>query len=162
TKQPKFSPGGELYFRTGSNNLIKPGFDIYGPISKSVAYRLNGTYEKADSYRDIVSSERFYVNPSLLFKINPKTDIIIEADYLKSNFTPDFGIGSLDNTIISTVSRNTFVGTSWQYNKVDQTTATATIRRKINSNWDVNASASYQLFNRDYYSTERIQADAIG
>ena len=162
TKQPKFSTGGELNFRTGSNNLIKPGFDVYGPISKKVAYRLNGTYEKADSYRDVVSSERYYVNPSLLFKINPKTDVVIEADYLKSNFTPDFGIGSLDNTIISPVSRNTFLGTPWQYNKVDQTTATATVKRKINSNWDVNASASYQLFNRDYYSTERIQANAAG
>ncbi len=162
TKQPKFATGGEVYLRSGSNNLIKPGFDIYGPISKNVAFRLNGTYEKADSYRDLVSSERFYVNPSLLFKFSPKTEFLIEADYLKSNFTPDFGIGSLDNTIISPAPRGTFLGTPWQYNKVDQTTATATLKHNINSSWDLNTSLSYQLFNRDYYSTERIQANAIG
>ena len=60
TKQPRFNFGGEVSMRAGSYDLYKPSFDVYGPISKSVAYRVNGTFESMNSYRDEVSSKRYY------------------------------------------------------------------------------------------------------
>ena len=162
TKKPKFNFGGELSMRAGSYGLYKPAFDVYGPVNSNLAYRVNGTLEDADSYRDEVHSKRYYINPSLLYKINNKTSLLLQADYLKHDFTPDFGIGSLDNTIIADVPRNTFQGVNWQYNKVDQATATATLKHKLTDNWNLNVTASYQLYNRDYYSLERIQAKANG
>ena len=162
TKKPKFHSGGEISFRTGSFNLIKPTVDIYGPISKKIAYRVNGTYESADSYRDQVSSTRYYVNPSLLFKLSERTELIVEGDYLRHEFTPDFGIGSLDNTKVADVPRSRFMGTSWQYNTTDQATSSATIKHEINSHWQINAVASYQQYQRDYFSVERIQAKENG
>lgn len=162
TKQPKFTYGGEFSIRSGSYGLIKPSFDVYGPLSKTIAFRVNGTYERADSYRDKVQSKRFYINPSVLFKIGKKTELLLQADYLDTDFTPDFGIGSLDNTKIADVPRSAFFGTSWQYNKAKQTTATATVKHELNNNWNINFTGSYQQYKRDYYSTERIQADADG
>ncbi len=162
TKQPKFNFGGEISLRAGSFGLIKPSFDVYGPISKNVAFRINGTYEKANSYRDVVHSERYYINPSILFKLGRKTELLLQGDYLNHNFTPDFGIGSLNNTNIAAVPRSTFLGTNWQYNKVKQTTATASLKHAFNKAWSLTATASYQQYKRDYYSTERIQADSIG
>jgi len=64
TKEPKFKVGGEVSMRAGSYDLYKPSFDIYGPVSSSVAYRLNGTFETAGSFRDRVSSKKYYANPS--------------------------------------------------------------------------------------------------
>ena len=58
TKQPKFNFGGEVSFRAGSYDLYKPAFDVYGPLSDNIAFRVNGTYETANSFRDVVSSER--------------------------------------------------------------------------------------------------------
>lgn len=162
TKQPKFNFGGEVSLRTGSYDLYKPAFDIYGPISSSLAFRVNGTYETASSFRDGVSSERYYINPSLLFKLSDKTDLVAEGDYLKTNFTPDFGIGSIDNTKIPDVPRSAFFGTNWQYNKIEQTTTTLTLRHRFSDVWKLNTSVAYQLYNRDYYGVERIQAAANG
>lgn len=162
TKQPKFYSGGEVYFRTGSYNLIRPGFDIFGPLSKKIAFRINGVYENSESFRDVVTSEKFYFNPSFVFKASDKTEILLEGDYLKNNYTPDFGIGSIDNSQLSPLSRNTFLGTPWQYNKVDQTTAGLTIKHKLNAAWNITLNGSYQNYLRDYYSTERIQAKANG
>jgi len=164
TKQPKFNFGGEVSMRAGSYGLFKPSFDVYGPLSKSVAYRVNGTYETADSYRDQVSSKRYYINPSFLFKLGNKTDLIVQGDYLYTNFTSDFGIGSILSVPnrISDLGRSTFLGTPWQYNKAQQTTASAELRHKFNDAWSLNAVASYQLFNRDYYSTERVQIQTNG
>lgn len=165
TKKPKFDFGGEVSLRAGSFNLIKPAVDIYGPLSNKIAYRLNGTFESADSYRDQVSSTRYYVNPSLLFKLSNCTELIIEGDYLKHEFTPDFGIGTLNDSTKGTrpstvpnVPRSAFMGTPWQYNITNQSTASATLNHSINTNWKINAVASYQQFKRDYYAVERIQA----
>ncbi len=162
TKQPKFNFGGEISLRAGSFGLIKPSFDVYGPISSKIAFRVNGTYEKANSYRDVVHSDRYYINPSFLFKVGKKTELLVQADYLDINATPDFGIGTLNNTIIPAVGRAAFFGTAWQYNKAKQTTATVSLKHTFNENWSVSTTASYQLYNRDYYSIERIQADSIG
>ena len=162
TKQPRFDFGGEVSLRAGSYGMIKPTFDVYGPISSAVAFRVNGTYEKANSYRKSVESERFYINPSFLFKLGSKTELLVQGDHLDHSFTPDFGIGSLNNTRIPDVPRSAFFGTTWQYNKAKQSTATATLKHEFAKNWSVNTTASYQLYDRDYYSTERIQADSLG
>lgn len=162
TKKPKFEHGGEVSMRAGSYDLYKPSIDIYGPINKSIAYRLNGTFESANSYRDQVGSKRYYVNPSFLFKLSNNTELILEGDYLKHDFTPDFGIGTLDNTRISPLSRSTFLGTDWQYSKTRQATASANLRHRFSDNWQLDATGSFQQYSRDYYAVERIQANAAG
>ncbi|MCU7552730.1 TonB-dependent receptor [Chitinophagaceae bacterium LB-8] len=162
TKQPKFQFGGEIAMRAGSYDLYKPSFDIYGPINSTIAYRVNGSYESSQSFRDHVGSERYYVNPSFLFKLSNRTEIVVEGDYLKHEFTPDFGIGSLDNTKIPDVPRSRFLGAAWSYNTTQQATTTTSLKHRFNDVWSLNAFASYQLYKRDYYSTERIQANAAG
>jgi iron complex outermembrane recepter protein len=162
TKQPKFHRGGEVSMRMGSYDLYKPAFDFYGPISSSIAYRINGTYESAGSFRDKVSSERYYVNPSLLFKLGKNTELIAEGDYMYHEFTPDFGIGTVGDTVIAAVPRARFMGTDWQYSKTQQSTSTLTVKHQLNENWKLNSSVSYQYYKRDYYSVERIQARANG
>ncbi|NML22231.1 TonB-dependent receptor [Pseudoflavitalea sp. G-6-1-2] len=162
TKKPKFNFGGEVNMRVGSYDLYKPSFDVYGPMSKNVAYRVNGTFEKANSFRDDVHSTRYYVNPSFLFKLSERTDLILEGDYLYHDFTPDFGIGSLDNTKLAPAKRNEFFGAPWQYTKTQQATASATIKHQLNENWVINGTASYQNYIRDYKSIERIQWEANG
>ena len=164
TKQPKFHSGGEVSFRAGSYDLYKPAFDVYGPLVGNVAYRVNGTYETAQSFRDGVGSERYYVNPSLLFKLGNRTELLVEGDYLKHDFTPDFGIGSLDNTKIPDVPRSRFMGAAWQYATTEQSTAAANIKHLLNDNWNLNTIFSYQNYKRDYYPVKeyRPMPKAIG
>jgi iron complex outermembrane receptor protein len=162
TKQPKFKKGGEIGFRTGSHGLYKPYFDLYGPVNSSIALRLNGSFEKANSFRDDVHSKRYYVNPSALFKLGNKTELVLEGDYLFHQFTPDFGIGTLDNTVIPLIPRSRYLGTPWQYAKTQQATITTSVNHKLSAAWKINSSLSYQLYKRDYYATERIQASANG
>lgn len=161
TKKPKFEYGGEVSLRAGSYGLIKPTVDLYGPISKKLAFRVIGTYEDADSYRDNVKTKRRYINPSLLYKISDKTDILLQGDYLKSDFTPDFGIGSVDNKIVN-IGRSTYVNTPWAYNKTNTVTSQLSINHKFNDNWKLNVLGNFQSYNRNYFSAERPFADATG
>lgn len=162
TKKPRFSNGGSIGFSAGSWDTYKPTIDIYGPLNKSVAFRVNGAYEKAGSFRDVVESQKHYFNPSFLFNIGTKSQLIIEADYLKHHFTPDFGIGSLtksDNSYVlnELLPINAFLGANWQYQDVQQVSTNITFNHQFNPNWTLNAVASYQNYTKDYFSTERIQ-----
>ncbi|GAA4171146.1 TonB-dependent receptor [Sphingobacterium ginsenosidimutans] len=162
TKKPKFSYGGEASMRVGSYDFYKPTVDVYGPISNKVAFRMIGTYEKAGSFRDQVKSKRTYVNPSVLYKISDQTDLNFTFDYLKSDFTPDFGIGTVDGKLNQSVGRNTFLNVPWAYNNTNTSNGQINFNHKFNGSWNLNAIASYQTYDRDYYGSDRIQADKNG
>ncbi|MDN3588532.1 TonB-dependent receptor [Pedobacter aquatilis] len=161
TKKPKFEYGGEVLMRSGSYSQYKPTLDLYGPISKKLAFRAIGTYENAGSFRDYVKSNRLYINPSLLYKISDKTEVLVQGDYLKSDYTPDFGVGSV-NSVIVDYGREKFINTPWAYNKTNTATAQANITHQFSENWKLNALGSFQSYNRNYYGSERIQANATG
>ncbi|WP_304344484.1 TonB-dependent siderophore receptor [Chryseobacterium koreense] len=163
TKKPRFNFGGSVALNAGSWNTYKPTVDIFGPLSKKVAFRINGTYEYADSFRDVVNSQKQYFNPSFAFNIGENTQIIVEGDYLKHHFTPDFGVGSLSDfqTGISTLetglSRNQFLGADWQYQTNQMATTDLIINHQFNDNWTLNSVIAYQNYTKDYFSTERVQ-----
>ncbi|SKC87552.1 TonB-dependent receptor [Ohtaekwangia koreensis] len=161
TKKPKFQDGGELSFRTGSYDFYKPSLDIYGSVNNSskVAYRMNTSYENARSFRDNVTSERIYFNPSFIIKAGKKTEILVEGDYLKDNRTLDYGTGAV-NYEIADVPRSRFLGASWSYYKAEQKSATITINHALNDNWTLNVLGSYQGFYNDQYGTTRPNASS--
>ena len=147
TKKPRYNWGGEVSMRAGSYGLVKPIIDVYGPLTKNLAFRVVGTYEKSNSFRDVVKTDRLYVNPSLLYKFGSKTTLLLEGDYLKANLTPDFGIGAL---VVNTVSeipdlpRSRFINTVWAYNNTKQGSANATLTHQFNDRWKVNVIAGGQ------------------
>lgn len=159
TKKPKFENGGEISFRAGSNSFYKPSFDIYGPVSDSkvFAYRLNATYENAKSFRDNVSSERVYVNPSVLIKASKKTTVLIEGDYLSDNRTLDYGTGAVDY-VVANIPVTRFLGASWSYNKIKQKTATITATHDLNKKWKITSTTGYQGFSSELAGTTRPNA----
>ncbi len=162
TKKPLFEFGGEVATRYGSWDRYKPTLDVYGPLSEKVAFRFIGTGESANSFRDYVSSERVYVNPSVLYKVSDKTDINFMVDYLSSNFTPDFGIGTVDGKITESVGRGTFLNVPWAFNKTNSTNSQVALDHRFNDNWKLNALVSLQSYLRNYYSSERINPKADG
>lgn len=162
TKKPRFDFGGSIGLNAGSWNSYKPTVDIYGPLTKNIAFRVNGAYEYAESFRDVVQSEKYYFNPSFLFNLSPKSQLIVEADYLKNDFTPDFGIGAIENkdksySLNTGLDRSAFLGIDWQYQNVEQVSTNVTFNHKFNDNWSLNSTASYQNYTKDYFSTERVQ-----
>jgi iron complex outermembrane recepter protein len=156
TKKPKFDFGGEVSMRTGSFGILKPTFDVYGGIGKGerVAFRLNGSYEKANSFRQGVSSERFYVNPSLLVKLSTKTDILFEIDYIKDNRTADFGAGIVNYQIVN-IPRERFLGVAWSNFKSEQKSATATLSHRFNDAWKLNFTGAYRNYKTDLFANTR-------
>ena len=161
TKVPQFQLGGEISLQSGSYSFYKPSLDIYNGFTKNIAYRLVANYENSKSFRDIVQRERLYINPSLLFKIDTKTEFILQADYLTDDWTPDFGTAMVGKEILE-LPRNTYMGATWSNGTTKQTTVTGLLKHSINENWKLNFNSSFQDYRRQWIGTERIQPDSNG
>jgi iron complex outermembrane receptor protein len=161
TKAPSFTKGGEISMQAGSYNFYKPTVDFYGPLNKTIAYRFNGTYENSESFRDIVKRERYYFNPSVLFEISKKTNLLLQGDYLHDDWTPDFGIALIGKKIID-LPRNLFMGAHWSNGLTKQATVSALLKHEFNSNWKLNFNSSFQDYTRTSKGSERIQPAANG
>ena len=105
TKTPRFSPGGFVSMRAGSFNQYRPAFDVYGPLNeeKTMAFRLNGAYETADSYREGIMLEKFYINPSFEWRPDELTTVTLEMDYLDDSRTPDLGTVNMASNDINAI-----------------------------------------------------------
>ncbi|WP_166919332.1 TonB-dependent siderophore receptor [Flavobacterium poyangense] len=155
TKTPQFKSGGEISMQIGSYAYYKPSFDFYGPLSKSVAFRINGSYENSESFRDVVKNERVYVNPSLLFVITPKTQITVQGDYLTADWTPDFGTGIIGKEILD-LPRNTFYGSLWSNGTTKSSSASILLNHDFTKNWKLNFNSSFQTYDRAQKSTAQL------
>ena len=156
TKKPKFQQGGEISFRASEFDFYKPIIDIYGSLDKSqtAAYRLVTSYETGNSFRDVVSSERFYINPSFLFNLTKKTNLLVEADYLKDSRTPDFGLTTIDYKVVA-LPRSTFLNFDWATFDSKQESISATLNHQLNATWQVKGILSYQGFSTNLLSSLR-------
>lgn len=155
TKTPQFKSGGEISMQMGSYAYYKPAFDFYGGLTKSIAFRINGSYENSESFRDVVKNERIYVNPSLLFIVNPKTQITVQGDYLSADWTPDFGTGIIGKEILD-LPRNAFFGSLWSNGTTKSASASVLLNHDFNKNWKLNFNSSYQTYNRTQKSTAQL------
>ncbi|AHM62106.1 TonB-dependent siderophore receptor [Flammeovirgaceae bacterium 311] len=144
TKTPKFEQGGYAALRVGSWEQVRPSFDVYGAMndSKTVAFRLNGAYERANSYRTGVSLSKVYVNPSLEWRPNDKTSLTLEMDYLNDSRTPDVGTIAFTNTEYSIydLSFDKFLGFETDRTNTLNTTYAARLNRTLTDNLSVRAA----------------------
>ena len=155
TKTPSFTSGGEISMQMGSYAYYKPSIDFYGPLSKSVAFRINGSYENSESFRDVVKNERLYINPSLLFVISPKTQITLQGDYLTADWTPDFGTGIIGTKILD-LPRNNFYGSLWSNGNTKTASGSILLNHDFNKNWKLNFNSSFQNYDRRSKSTAQL------
>ena len=161
TKSPSFKKGGEISIQMGSYSFYKPSIDIYGPLNNTIAYRFNGSYENSESFRDVVKRERYYVNPSVLFKVSGKTEITLQGDYLHDDWTPDFGTGIIGKEIVD-LPRNLYLGANWSNGQTKQSSVSGLVNHQFSKNWKLNFNTSFQNYSRTSKGTERVQPAANG
>lgn len=158
TKTPKFVNAGEVSLRAGSWGQVRPAFDIQTVLdkSKTIAFRLNGAYERADSYRPIIHSNRVYINPSLEWRPDDKTTVTLEMDYLNDNRTPYTSSVNLSNDTeenLYDMPHTKFLG--FDNDNVNNKTLTyaARITRQLNDYFSLRAAYFNSSYNADNTSS---------
>ena len=136
TKTPLFLTAGNVAIETGSWGLFRPTFDYQTVLDKkrTAGFRLNGAYQRSDSYKPRVDNNRVYINPSFEWRPDDKTTVTLELDYLNNNITPDRGtVNSTDsdkNNLLDTTHK--FYGWTTDNQNTKITTYSAKVVRKLN------------------------------
>ncbi|WP_299759099.1 TonB-dependent receptor [uncultured Pontibacter sp.] len=154
TKTPKFENSGSLSLRAGSWGLIRPTFDVQRVLDKNnkVAIRLNGAYENGGKFRDHMSNESFYINPSLEWRPNARSTLTLEMDYFNEAQgidpgTVNLSVNNQENQIYDLPS-DRYLG--FESDKTDTRHSTYTAR--YNYNLTNNLYLRAALFNSNYDS----------
>ena len=93
TKKPLAVDRKEITFSAGSFSTVRGTLDFTGPLNKekTLLYRLNGAYQEAKSYRDLVRNNSFLLSPSISYIPNKKTSINVEMIMSNMNGNLDRG-----------------------------------------------------------------------
>lgn len=158
TKTPKFVNAGEVGVRVGSWGQVRPTFDVQAVLDKNrtVAFRINGAYERADSYRPVMNSDKVYINPSLEWRPDDKTTVTLEMDYLNDNRTPvnaAINLADIDTEALYEIPKNKFLGTKADNINTKTATYAARITRILSEKVYVRAAYFKSKYEFDNFRT---------
>lgn len=94
TKTAGFTSLREADVQAGSYGDVRATADVNQPLSKAVAFRLNGVFEDSDSFRDGVGLRRWGVAPSLALLAGDATAATLSFERFHDGRTADRGITS--------------------------------------------------------------------
>jgi iron complex outermembrane recepter protein len=109
TKKPLFDEKGSVTLSGGSFQTYRAEADLTGPITQSIAGRINGAYEDAHSFRDTVTTKKYVVTPSFLVRIGDQTTISYEAEAARQEVPFDRGVVAR-NGVLGIIPIATFLG----------------------------------------------------
>ncbi|MDP1816256.1 MAG: TonB-dependent siderophore receptor [Leadbetterella sp.] len=155
TKKPLAETRREVSLSAGSFSTVRGALDFTGPLneSKTLLYRINGAYQEAQSYRDLVKNNSVLISPSITYLPSDKTAINTELIY--SNMVgnldrgqPIFGAVAGKTDLNSTpISLN--LGAANDFFKSKELILTANLSHKFSEKISFNASYMKQTWSED-------------
>ena len=78
-------------YRSGSWADQRYTIDAGQAVNEKFAARLNMMYEKSDGFRQYFFLERYGINPTFTYKVDPMTTLKFSYEYFHDNRTADRG-----------------------------------------------------------------------
>ena len=95
TKQSRFDAARSFDTGTTSFGGLRATADIDQPLTGTIGVRVNGLYEKGESFRRHVDLERYGINPTIGFAVGPDSRIDLSYEYFHDRRTTDRGVPSV-------------------------------------------------------------------
>ncbi|TDP03317.1 TonB-dependent siderophore receptor [Flavobacterium sp. 245] len=167
TKKPLAIDRKEISLSVGSFSTLRGTLDFTGPLneSKTLLYRVNGAYQQAKSFRDLVNNKSFLISPSFSYIPNEKT--AINTELILSNMTgildrgqPIFGAVAGKTSLNKTpISLN--LGAPSDFFKSKEMILMTNFAHKFNSKIGFNASYMKQTWTEDLQEHRTTNAFAV-
>lgn len=109
TKRPTFKQEGEIKLSAGSFNTYRTDLDWTSPLSESVAIRMVGFYEDAESFRDTIETKKQGISPSVTWFVNDQTEFNYELEYSEQEIPFDRGVIAI-NDQLGLIPESRFLG----------------------------------------------------
>jgi len=153
----------EFGLKAGNYAFVQPYVDVNQPINGSLLFRLTGEYSHSNSHIGVLETERYNLNPSLLFTNNKTTSLIIQGKYSKWG-QPDYQGLPATGTVTGDfrVNPNLYIGPSEIADSTSEFGAVwGTFNHHFNNSWEITAKARYAHSEHDTI-TQGILGEGFG
>ena len=152
TKKPQFEQQGYLKLSAGEYAHQRLEGDYTSGITDDIAFRINGSYEDSESFRDTIESKKTAITPSIFVKLGDDTSLTYEFEYVDQEIPFDRGIPVLPGV---NISPETFLGEpSDGPMEVEAMGHQLTLQHQINADWFLSLGAGYRDSSLEGYSSE--------
>ncbi|MBE9157001.1 TonB-dependent siderophore receptor [Nodosilinea sp. LEGE 06152] len=166
TKQPLPVTFAEVGATVGSYGRYGARADVSGPLNDdaSLRYRLNISYDDANSFRDFFNYRTFFVSPVLAWDISDRTRWTFEAEYTVDNRISDVGLAipGVDFDFIQQIPINRLLNEPGDDFRWESLSLTSTLEHEFSDSWRIrnvlNLNSSERIF-RQYTNVDGIAAD---
>ncbi|GGE96137.1 TonB-dependent siderophore receptor [Flavobacterium limi] len=167
TKKPLATEHKEVGMSVGSFSTLRGTLDFTGPVneSKTLLYRVNGAYQEAKSFRDLVNNKSFLISPSFSYIPNEKTAInteLILSDMkgILDRGQPIFGaVAGVTDLNKTPISLN--LGAPGDFFRSKEMILMTNFAHKFNSKISFNASYMKQTWTEDLQEHRTTNAFAV-
>jgi len=139
TKRPQATPYHSIQQQFGSYDFYRTLVDSTGAITSDdkLLYRVNLSYENANSFRDFVKTDSVFFAPSLTWNISDQTQANLDIEYQHFDDTSDSGVPPLGRRP-APVPINRQIGDPLNNkNRGDRTYVGANWSHAFNDNWKI-------------------------
>jgi len=148
TKKPVSDPLAHFQFSAGSHDRYRGEMDLGGPVSENFFYRFNAAYEDAESFRDEVKNQSYFLAPVATWVINDKANLTVEVEHKHSEYTWDLGLPR--NPVSFQVPISRFLGEPTGINNVNSTYANSRFEYALSDQWKFRQILGYAWTDGDY------------
>ncbi len=109
TRQANGATTRELSLQFGSWNQVRATLDLGEAVTPALAFRVTALFEDADSYRDDVTLRRHGVNPTVAWRLAPRTTLRAGIEHFRDGRVADRGVSSFQGRPVKSAA-STFFG----------------------------------------------------
>lgn len=161
TKKPLFDAQHSVDLSAGRFDSYRAALDSTGPLSETVAYRVNLMHKDQHSFRDTVDSDATLLAPSLLWMPTPDTTVSYELELLRIHTPFDRGVTAIDGDA-NRLPASRFLGEPADGDiDLHSTGHQVFAVHGLNQTWSLQGGATYRDSGMRGFSTEpwTLQAD---
>ncbi|UOD31381.1 TonB-dependent siderophore receptor [Massilia violaceinigra] len=99
TRKPRFAPQRSISASAGSFNTWRAAVDVTGPVSDTLAYRLNAAWQQGESFRDTARRDTRLLSPSFVWLASEHTTVSYEIEATEQKAPFDRGVPAVNGKL---------------------------------------------------------------
>ena len=162
TRQAEWMTSREASLQFGSWRNRRATADLGHGINDTAAVRVTGMFEDSDSYRAGVSVERYGINPTVAFRLGPRTILRAGYEFFHDERTADRGITSLNGRPVATEPETFFGDPVLSPARATVNLLSSVIEHTVGNRMTLRSRVGYGSYDKFYQNVFPGAVDATG
>ena len=162
TRQAEWMSAREMSVQFGSWQNRRLTADFGHGVTDTAAVRVTGVFEDSNSYRAGVGVERYGINPTVVFRVGPRTILRAGYEYFHDGRTADRGVTSLNGRPVATDPGMFFGDPALSPARVTVNLLSSVVEHTFGNGMTLRSRVGYGNYDKSYQNVFPGAVDAAG